>query len=340
VGCMPIDQFITALTMASEEPGAGTGLHFFIFGHPVTMSPSPEIHNTGFVKNGSQHRYSRFDTPTVEGVLQRLHEDDCGGGSVTIPHKEGILANMDTLSEAATTIGAINTVTKGEDGKLYGDNTDWLGIKNQLQDRLRAKGAKAADADAESAAKGVQQPVCLICGAGGTARAAAFALKQMAASRVLIYNRTTARAEALAEEFGFEVCPDLAALGALEEVHIVVNTLPGSSEFVLPDSSILQRCQPVVLEAAYIPRRTTFVAQALAAGCDIVEGIEMLFEQGCAQCEIWTKLPAPRAAIAAELLRALFTPGSDHPAFPKMEPYDQLPGSLQREASAMEDASK
>jgi len=326
--------------MAAEEPGAVTRLQFFIFGQPVTMSPSPEIHNTGFAKNGFPHNYSRCDTPTIEGVLQRLHEDDCGGGSVTIPHKEAILAKLDTLSDAAAAIGAVNTVTKGEGGKLHGDNTDWLGIKNQLQDRLRARVGKASDAAAESAAEGVQQPVCLICGAGGTARAAAYALKQMAASRVLIYNRTTARAEALAEEFGFEVCPDLAALGSLEELHIVVDTLPGASEFVLPDPSILQRCQPVVLEAAYIPRRTAFAAQALAASCDIVEGIEMLFEQGCAQCEIWTKLPAPRAAIAAELLSALFTPGSDHPAFPKMEPYDQHPGALQREASATEDDSK
>jgi len=250
----------------------------------------------------------------------------------------GILAKMDMLSDAAAAIGAVNTVTKDEEGKLHGDNTDWLGIKNLLEDRLRSRDAKASDAAAESAAEGVQQPVCLLCGAGGTARAAAYAFKQMAVSRVFIYNRTTAKAEALAEEFGFEVCPDLAALGSLEELHIVVNTLPGSSEFVLPDPTILQRCRPVVLEAAYIPRRTAFVAQALAAGCDIVEGIEMLFEQGCAQCEIWTKLPPPRSAIAAELLRALFTPGSDHPAFPRMEPYDQLPGALQREASVTGDS--
>mmetsp|Transcript_10004 Transcript_10004/g.19278 ORF Transcript_10004/g.19278 Transcript_10004/m.19278 type:complete len:327 (-) Transcript_10004:263-1243(-) len=324
--------------MAAEEPGAVTGLQFFIFGQPVTMSPSPEIHNTGFAKSGFPHNYSRFDTPTIEGVLQRLHEDDCGGGSVTIPHKEAILAKLDTLSDAAAAIGAVNTVTKGEGGKLHGDNTDWLGIKNQLQDRLRARVGKASDAAAESP-EGVQQLVCLICGAGGTARAAAYALKQMEASRVLIYNRTTVRAEALAGEFGFEVCSDFAALGSLEELHIVVNTLPGASEFVLPDPTILQRCRPVVLEAAYIPRRTAFVAQALAAGCEIIEGIEMLFEQGCAQCEIWTKLPAPRSAIAAELLRALFTPGSNHPAFLRMEPYDQLPGALQRESgsSAMDD---
>lgn len=322
--------------MATEEPGVATGLQFFIFGQPVTMSPSPEIHNTGFASNGFPHTYSRFDTETVEGVLQRLREDDCGGGSVTIPHKETILEKMDTLSDAATAIGAVNTVTKGEDGKLHGDNTDWLGIKNQLQDRLRARDAKATDAAAESA-EGVKHPVCLICGAGGTARAAAYALKQMSASRVLIYNRTVARAEALAEEFGFQVCTDFADLGSLEELHIVVNTLPGASEFVLPDPTILQRCRPVVLEAAYIPRRTPFLAQALSSGCDIVEGIEMLFEQGCAQCEIWTKLPPPRSAIAAELLRALFTPGSDHPAFPRMEPYDQLPGALQREASSTGD---
>jgi len=299
--------------MADSEKRA---LEFFIFGHPVTMSPSPDIHNTGFVHKGFSHKYSRFDSPGAEAVLERLRCDDCGGGSVTIPHKETLLSAMDVLSDAAKTIGAVNTITKA-DGKLYGDNTDWLGIRNQLMERLcDHPGAKA--------------PTCLLCGAGGTARAAAYAFQQMGAGRCLIYNRTASRAEELAKEFGFETCSDLSKLSELEQIHVVVNTLPGASAFVLPDASVLARCRPVVLEAAYIPRRTAFLRQALDAGCDVVEGVEMLYEQGCAQCEIWTGGPAPRAAIAGALLSALFTAGSAHPAHAKMEPHDILPASLER----------
>jgi len=292
-------------------------LEFFIFGHPVTMSPSPEIHNTGFVQNGSANKYSRFDNPSAEAVLERLRADDCGGGSVTIPHKESLLSAMSELSSSAKTIGAVNTITKAADGKLHGDNTDWLGIRNQLMERLAGRA-------------GAEAPVCLLCGAGGTARAAAYALRQTGAGQCLIYNRTASRAEALAKEFGFEACADLAELGDLTRLDVIVNTLPGASSFVLPDSSVLSRFRPVVLEAAYIPRRTAFLRQALDAGCEAVEGVEMLFEQGCAQCEVWTGRPAPRAAIARALLSALFTAGSTHPAFAKMEPHGETPVSLEK----------
>jgi len=299
--------------MAAAESQA-EALEFFIFGSPVTMSPSPDIHNTGFAENGCRHRYARFDSPDVEVVMEQVRKDTCGGGSVTIPHKEAVLGRMDELSDAAKVIGAVNTITKLADGKLRGDNTDWLGIKNQLEARLSSRQETAL--------------TCLLCGSGGTARAAAYAFKEMGAQRVLIYNRTIARAEGLAKEFGFEVCKDLAELAALSALHVVVDTLPGSAAFVLPDPSVLERCHPVVLEAAYIPRQTSFVKQALAAGCEVVEGVEMLFEQGCEQCRIWTGLPAPRSKIADALLKALFTEGSSHPAHVKMEPHDILPTSL------------
>jgi len=307
---------IPCKVMASEKP-----LNFYIFGSPVTMSPSPDIHGAGFKVNGSPHKYSRFDTPNVDEVFQQLKRDDCGGGSVTIPHKETIKKYMDELTESARIIGAVNTVTK-VNGKFRGDNTDWIGIKNQVEMRMREQG------------RGASALCGLLCGAGGTARAAAYALKQMGAKKVLIFNRTVSRAKELAQEFGFEACGDLDVLKSLEALHVVIDTLPGSSEFVLPDAavSVLRRCRPVVLEAAYIPRRTAFLSQALAANCEVVEGIEMLFEQGCAQCQIWTGKPAPRLEIAEALLQALFTPGSSHPAHAKMEPYSDLPKSLVLEA--------
>lgn len=157
--------------------------------------------------------------------------------------------------------------------RFYGDNTDWLGIKNQITSK--------ATTEAEAGAA-----VCLLCGAGGTARAAAFALQKMAVGRVMIYNRTLARAEQLAAEFGFEAISDFAPLDALTRLDFVVDTLPGSTGFTLPAEQVgvLAKFKPVVLEAAYIPRHTAFVTQAMGQGCRVVEGVEMLFEQGCAQC--------------------------------------------------------
>lgn len=122
----------------------------------------------------------------------------------------------------------------------------------------------------------------------------------------------------------------VSAVMAAGRLDFVINTLPGTTNYVLPDEMVplLLRWRPIALEAAYIPRQTAFVLQALECGCEVVEGVEMLFEQGCAQCEIWTGRSAPRRAIASDLLATLFTEGSEHPARVEMTPLDAPPSSL------------
>jgi len=288
------------------------------------MSPSPDIHNIGFAQNGfSNLTYERFDTEDASEVIRTIKSAGCGGGSVTIPHKESVMPSMDELTESAKSIGAVNTVSKLSDGRLRGDNTDWIGIKNQLEAKAPPRGPDAPI-------------VAVICGAGGTARAAAFALKMMGASRVLIFNRTLERAQKLAADFGFEAIGSLEPLGNLPRLDFVVDTLPGSTEFTFPPAQapILAKFKPTCLEAAYIPRRTAFVTQALNAGCRVVEGVEMLYEQGCAQCTIWTGQPAPRGAIACNLLQQLFGQQSEHPAASKMEPRNAPPDGITCEVAS------
>lgn len=297
-------------------------MKFFIFGHPVLMSPSPDIHNVGFQANGCPHTYERFDTEDASEVISTIRQVDCGGGSVTIPHKEAVLPYMDELTDAAKCIGAVNTISKLADGgQLRGDNTDWLGIKNQLEAKMSTQRTAGAPL------------VAVICGAGGTARAAAYALQAMGASRVMIFNRTLERAQKLAADFGFEAIADLSKLEGLSQLDIVIDTLPGSTGFTFPaaQAQLLFKHQPTCLEAAYIPRHTAFVTQALSAKCRVVEGVEMLFEQGCAQCALWTGKPAPRRAIAQKLLTRLFGATSDHPAAAKMEPRHAPPEGLTAE---------
>ena len=105
---------------------------------------------------------------------------------MTIPLKESVIPELDALSDVARKIGAVNTITKLRDGSLFGDNTDWLGIQTGLQ------AWRSVDATS----------VGLICGAGGTARAACHALQQMGVRRVLVLNpRTPSRADAMAADF-------------------------------------------------------------------------------------------------------------------------------------------
>ena len=129
-----INEFIKPIlapgTRTAVQFALPTPLKYYIFGHPVLMSPSPDIHNAGFARNGFGHcTYERYDTEDAAEVIATIKGAGCGGGSVTIPHKEAVMPHMDELTESARRIGAVNTVTKLADGRLRGDNTDWLGIK-------------------------------------------------------------------------------------------------------------------------------------------------------------------------------------------------------------------
>jgi len=273
--------------------------YFYIFGHPVALSASPTIQNTGFRINGAPHVFGRYDAPSVDGVLWKLSLASTGGGAVTIPHKEALLEHMDELSESAREIGAVNTVTKEPGtGRLRGDNTDWLGIRGQLARKVEARPGRR---------------VGLILGAGGTARAAAYAFRQMGFAEVLVLNRTAEKAVALAKAFGenFRAISDAKELETLARLDAVMGTLPGTAGVTLPDA-LLAACQPVVIDAAYQSsasgkRFTALLQQAADHGCAVVEGLEMLFEQGCAQCEIWTCGKAPRREIARALLADRFS---------------------------------
>jgi pentafunctional AROM polypeptide len=274
----------------TEEPQ----LYFYIFGNPVALSASPTMQNVGFKINGKPYKYDRFDTPNVSDVVSKLTEVSTGGGSVTIPHKESLVPYLHETSDAVKTIGAVNTITKDPATKrLRGENTDWIGIKQQLLPKLKDRS---------------NDMIGLIIGAGGTARAAAYAFRSMGFARVFIMNRTFEKAQAIAKEFGdtFTAVQDAKGLGELSRLDAVMGTLPGSAGFTLPDN-MLATYKPALIEAAYRSsesgsRFTPLLQQAVDAGCETVEGIEMLFEQGCAQCEIWTGKSAPRKEIAQALL--------------------------------------
>lgn len=287
------------------ECGVVAERKFYIFGHPVALSASPTMQNTGFRVNNRPYEYLRHDTESVEDVVRMLKEPLTGGGSVTIPHKETIIEFMDVVSDAARAIGAVNTVTKEDGtGRLLADNTDWLGIKRQLEPKIADR---AGDR------------VGLIIGAGGTARAAAYAFRAMNFARVYILNRTLQRAEKLAEEFGetFVAISDAQELEGLARLDAVMGVIPGQANFTLPES-VMQTHRPALVESAYKSsesgsRFTPLLTQAIDAGCEVIEGIEMLFEQGCAQCEIWTGKPAPRRDIAQALLDDRFKDDANKP---------------------------
>ncbi|KAG8869393.1 3-dehydroquinate dehydratase (3-dehydroquinase) [Serendipita sp. 405] len=271
--------------------------NFFLFGSPISKSPSPTLHNTGFRVLGLPHHYSLHETSTVDdSVRQIIRSLNFGGASVTIPHKLTIIPELDNLTSAAQLIGAVNTIVpvqqKGGKITLLGDNTDWLGITNairaQSRDRLRP------------------DDVGLIIGAGGTSRAAVYALHELGVRVVFIWNRTYSSAQQLASSFppSFNV----KALESLDPLSVsppavVIGTIPAdalASGNLSLSSTIFSREQGgIVVDMAYRPKITSLLQLAASQKATWlpVYGIDVLLEQGFQQFLSWTGHRPPMQAI-------------------------------------------
>jgi pentafunctional AROM polypeptide len=283
---------------------------FYIFGKPIAHSMSPTLHNTAFDTLGLPHSYERLETDHVDvAVRSTLALADFGGASVTIPLKRDIMAQLDVLTPEAETIGAVNTVIPSinADGRLslLGDNTDWIGIRNVVKARLPPSLRKIDS--------------CLVIGAGGTARAAIYALHALGATRIYLFNRTRRSAEELIHAIP-GACVEL--LDTLDVTSmrgpppsVIVSTVPASATTVeehVPDalflpSSLFSADVGVVVDMAYKPAETPLLRLAKTATGAVgkwhsVMGIEVLLEQGYRQFELWTGRSCPRSVVARTVL--------------------------------------
>jgi shikimate-5-dehydrogenase/3-dehydroquinate dehydratase type I len=285
---------------------------YAILGHNVAYSVSPQMHGAAFAATYLPHQYGRADVETVEEFVDSKlwKSGDFGGCSVTIPHKQAIMPYMDELSDAAKSIGSVNTViVKDEIGYdaferiLYGDNTDWKGIFNPLKRKLGGQVDGTKD-------------FALILGGGGTARAAAYAASKLGLQRIY-YNRTPSKAADLVESFGGTVITSLdsesvedgKSLGDVlsenegSKIAVVISTLPAAVEFVLPDWLLdVGREKLIIFDVNYKPYHTKLLRQAESSSCQVVRGSEMLWEQGVGQFEAWTHRTAPYNVMKAVVL--------------------------------------
>jgi 3-dehydroquinate dehydratase/shikimate dehydrogenase len=249
-----------------------------VIGNPIGHSLSPLLHNTAF-------RARKFDAVFVPFLARNLREFlgslkplGVAGLAVTIPHKEKIIQFLDGCDPLAARIGAANTVVVRGGGRLYGYNTDYVGVLRSLEKRMTLAGSRV-----------------LLFGAGGAARAAAFALAQ-SGSIVWICARRAERARALARAVGGQAVPqeDLKR----EFFDAIVNCTPlgmhpnGGS----PLSGAELNCR-IVMDMVYRPRDTELLQLARRRGLEVISGLEMFLAQGFAQYEIWTGNRAPESAM-------------------------------------------
>lgn len=235
---------------------------FGIIGSNISYTLSPTIHNFSFERLGINAVYLVFDIAQdkFDKVIQGLLEVG-EGFNVTIPYKEKVIPYLDRVDKVAEKIGAVNTIHK-----KVGYNTDFLAVKNLVKEKLQQEKVTSA----------------LIFGAGGAAKAAAFALASLG-SQILVINRTVDRANKLAEnlrQYGYETRVISSCKGI--NYDVIVNSTPDPS--FIPEECIRGK---LAIEFVYHPLITQFLEKALSKGMKIINGLEILISQALEAQKIW-----------------------------------------------------
>lgn len=253
-----------------------------VLGHPVAHSRSPAMHQAAFAVLGMEEEWSYQRLPVPPELLAEtvrgLPAAGFAGANVTIPHKEAALELADEASDEALAIGAANTLTFGPGARIRADNTDAPGIIAALPWSMEGRTA-------------------LVLGAGGSARAAVWALVDAGAAEVRVWNRTQQRASALAHELGAHVAVAADPADLLVNCTSVGLTDKGPDIKIGPlDADAVTRYS-CVMDLVYGPTDTPLAATARRLGVPVVDGLEVLVRQGALSFERWTGREAPLEAM-------------------------------------------
>ena len=269
-----------------------------LIGFPLKHSISPRFQQAGFDFLGLPVEYQAWETPPerIADVIERVRRPDCLGINVTVPHKQAVIGLLDQVDGRAATIGAVNTI-RNEDGRLTGFNTDLQGFMRPLGE----------------AGFGVEGKRAVVVGAGGAARAVAFALAWGAAESLTIAARRPEAAEALATalrpgargavrpvglssvEPGYDLLVNCTSVGMLHG--------PGEGQSPLRAEQIDPTA--LVYDLVYNPPVTPLLGLAAAAGARTIAGLAMLVYQGAAAFELWTGQKPPLGLMMARAREAL-----------------------------------
>jgi len=266
---------------------------FAVFGHPIAHSLSPRIHARFAAQTGIALDYGAIDA-APEAFAAALATFAAGGGrgvNVTLPLKQAAFALCAQTSDFARRAGAVNTLTCLPDGRWLGDNTDGPGLVRDLTERhaLDLRGRRS-----------------LLLGAGGAARATAFALLDAGVGELIIVNRTAERADALADSIGdpehvyTRYWDDLGAAGNFDLIVNATSAGLGAAQLALPFGLVGRRT--LCYDLSYGAAAFAFLAWARAAGAGpALDGLGMLVEQAAESFAIWHGVRPDTDAVYDEL---------------------------------------
>jgi shikimate dehydrogenase len=243
--------------------------------HPAAHTLSPPMHRAAYAELALDAAYFAFDVHPRDLAAAVAGARALGFRqlSISLPHKEAVLALADRVSPEARAIGAANTLTRDGDA-LVADNTDWIGVQRSVEPLGPWTGRRV-----------------LVVGAGGAARAVVFALRALGAE-VGVASRTRERAERVAADLGARTTDldapyDLLVNATPVGMHPDVDSTPVAAERLRPGA--------VVFDTVYRPLETRLLREARARGCRGVDGLGMLVHQAVEQVRLWSgRAPDPR----------------------------------------------
>lgn len=241
-----------------------------VLGFPLGHSLSPYLHNAAFERHGMKRCYFKWEVEShrLGDFMRAVTLLPLRGVSVTIPYKEKVMSYLDEITPAARDIGAVNTIWV-EQGKLKGDNTDYLGFMAPLE--------------------GLDLTSALVLGAGGASRSILYGLRRLGVSRILICNRNMGKAEKLAHEFGIESID----WSQRENINadVLVNSTPLGTKGNNQDRTPWEFEHfpfKIVYDLVYNPLQTRLIKEAEQKGIHAVSGLSMFIHQAREQFRIWT----------------------------------------------------
>lgn len=270
---------------------------YAVFGQPIAHSLSPRIHATFGAQLGIALDYRAIDASREEfaDALARFAREDGRGANVTLPLKQDALSLCAEVSARAKRCGSVNTLIR--DGERWrGDSTDGAGLLRDLGERhaFEPRGRR-----------------CLLIGAGGAARAVAFALADAGVERLVIANRTHANATSLAQAIGSTNVEALAIdeLDAAPAFDLVVHaTAAGHGDAELRFPHTLVAAHTLCYDLSYGSAALAFLRWARAAGATRAsDGLGMLVEQAADSFELWHGQRPDTAPVFAVFQHAMAT---------------------------------
>ncbi len=263
-----------------------------VLAYPVEHSMSPQMHNIFAQMSGVDLTYVPFkvEPDRLGDAVRGAYGLNVLGLNVTVPHKQAVMEHLISIDEGAAAIGAVNTLVRVEGG-YKGYNTDAEGLLRAMQE----------------AKIGIMGRTCILVGAGGAAKAAAFMLAREGASKIYVLNRSFSKAQALADDinrfFEKEVMiplplsgwDQITETGCLAVQTTSVGMHPHVDASPIEEKAFFKKLDTAV-DIIYTPAQTRFMKLASAAGARTMNGLNMLIYQGVIAFELWN----PGVAVPPE----------------------------------------